>query len=362
MPSFNPGLFPRRRWSLRVLACAVLLLGWGSTAVAATARVRWLPVSNAIKYNVYVRSSGTAYGSAIPVFNPQSGTDGSISATITFTPAGTGTNYFAVTAVAATAEESGISGELPIGATNPCKIDRCSARTSCQFGTYVDGTACDDPIFCNGHESCLNGTCVAGAATDCSDGVACTTDACDESSRRCTHSGPPGCCFACESEDPCLARACEMGECLAEPGNELEVSRLKLINKAAGIKLAGRGVFVPDTPVDLTVTGATVEFLNPLGDVLYSSVIAGRSFKEGVGGRYRFAATRVQSEQLSNGITRLDIRIKHDGWYVTLKAETHKLDETFLEPGITWLLRFGDSCARRRDMECTAGEKLNICR
>ena len=40
---------------------------------------------------------------------------------------------------------------------------------------------CDDGLFCNGAEACdADLGCVAGTAPACDDGLACTTDACDE--------------------------------------------------------------------------------------------------------------------------------------------------------------------------------------
>lgn len=38
---------------------------------------------------------------------------------------------------------------------------------------------CDDGLFCNGVESCVEGRCAAGAPPVCDDGVACTIDDCD---------------------------------------------------------------------------------------------------------------------------------------------------------------------------------------
>lgn len=60
--------------------------------------------------------------------------------------------------------------------------DCCSAN--CTFETA--GTSCADALFCNGDETCDGaGACRPGAPVDCSDGIACTTDACDEVNHTC---------------------------------------------------------------------------------------------------------------------------------------------------------------------------------
>jgi hypothetical protein len=352
----------RRASGWIAVAITILLLGSSAAAEAATARVRWLPVANATRYNVYVRNAGTAYGAVSPMGSPTTGGDGTMSANITYTPGSNGNNYFTVTAVAPDGAESGISGELPIEEVDPCDLDQCSTRTSCQFGTQPNGTACDDQAFCNGHETCLNGTCTAGSATSCSDGIACTVDSCDENLRRCNHAGPPGCCVACDGTDPCLAEACAAGDCQAPAGTELTVGRLRMQRKASGVKLAAKSMFIPAAGSDPTASGATIQILAPDGTVLYASDIAASSFKVRTGGRFRFSATRAQSELLSNGITRFDIRTKRiNEWHITLKAETPLLDEAFFESSLTWMIRVGSDCARRRSMTCEPGETRSSC-
>jgi hypothetical protein len=49
---------------------------------------------------------------------------------------------------------------------------------------------CDDRVFCNGAEECSGGFCRPATAPACpDDGLACTVDACQESSGTCTHTG-----------------------------------------------------------------------------------------------------------------------------------------------------------------------------
>jgi cysteine-rich repeat protein len=68
-----------------------------------------------------------------------------------------------------------------------CTRDSCDdVRGGCV--SVPEDTACDDGLFCNGAETC-DGVwgCRPGAAPPCSDGIPCTVDRCDESSRSCAH-------------------------------------------------------------------------------------------------------------------------------------------------------------------------------
>ena len=49
---------------------------------------------------------------------------------------------------------------------------------------------CDDGVFCNGEERCVEGRCAAGEPVACDDGVDCTTDSCDETRWACRHQAP----------------------------------------------------------------------------------------------------------------------------------------------------------------------------
>jgi hypothetical protein len=46
---------------------------------------------------------------------------------------------------------------------------------------------CNDGLFCNGLESCVEGICQNGTPVDCNDNVNCTDDACNEASDVCDH-------------------------------------------------------------------------------------------------------------------------------------------------------------------------------
>ena len=50
---------------------------------------------------------------------------------------------------------------------------------------------CDDGLFCNGVETCINGSCVAGAPPQCDDSIPETEDRCDPSYDACVGREPP---------------------------------------------------------------------------------------------------------------------------------------------------------------------------
>ncbi|MEB2283228.1 MAG: hypothetical protein B6D46_05655 [Polyangiaceae bacterium UTPRO1] len=338
-------------------------------AAAAAARLRWLPPSGAADtvtgYRVYARSAGTAYGAGAPIWsgNPARGGDGTLSAIVSYAPAPSGTNYFAVTALR-DGEESGISQEGFVGAANPCRVDTCVTKTSCSFAALPDGSACDDELFCNGAEICRNGACVSSGPRNCADAFACTVDACDEAADRCTHTGPPGCCVACDTTDPCLADACAAGDCTAPAGIPMQFSVVKFQTGAQGVKLVAKGRFRLSGPLDPATTGATVEMRTADGALAYASTISPELMRAGAAkGRYRYAASRAAAAFWSHGIERLDIRMKGDRGLVTIMGSSDDLAAAAAESTLTVALRFSAAqCLRDMDVPCRQKNSLSICR
>lgn len=336
-------------------------------AHAASARVRWMPpstnVSSVTGYKVYARNAGATYGAAaLWTGNPSPAADGTLSTVVTYTPAASGINYFAVVAVR-NAEESALSEERYLGTPNPCQFDSCTTKTSCTFGTWPDGTSCDDGVFCNGPEVCRAGVCDTSATRNCSDAVACTVDACDEAADKCTHTGPAGCCVACDSSDPCLADACAAGDCSAPAGIPMEFSRVKLLERTSGVKLVAKGRFTLEAPVDPSITGAVIEMHTADGALVYSATIPSYLIRTGAStGRYRYAASRSNVELQGNGIDRLDFRVKSSKWRVTIMAESPNLADAVVESSLTVSLRLGsDQCFREMDIPCLHKNALSVC-
>ncbi|MSP72007.1 MAG: hypothetical protein EXR76_07485 [Myxococcales bacterium] len=121
-----------------------------------------------------------------------------------------------------------------------CSADFCDVALGCQASPVVNGTVCndgdvcttadvctdgacgggdlncDDGLFCNGVESCSRASgCVAGTPPCSSDGVACTTDACNEATNTCDHTPNHG---ACNDGNDCSTDACDLTlDCQTSP-------------------------------------------------------------------------------------------------------------------------------------------------
>ena len=119
-----------------------------------------------------------------------------VPSTLGTTTAGSFSEYF-------DASDQGIAGQ-DIGAVGVAEPSGCSS----------DGE-CDDGLWCNGAETCDAGACVAGTAVVCDDGVACTTDFCDEDADACDATGDDGLCdngLFCDGAETCdLALGCQVG-------------------------------------------------------------------------------------------------------------------------------------------------------
>lgn len=114
--------------------------------------------------------------------------------------------------------ESGCtSGEPPDCSDSvSCTVDSCDESSgSC---THVPSdAACEDGSWCNGSETCdADAGCLAGAAPDCSDGIACTLDSCDEAADACRYAAVDGSCsddLFCNGQEVCDPQlGCRPGE------------------------------------------------------------------------------------------------------------------------------------------------------
>ena len=89
---------------------------------------------------------------------------------------------------------------------------KCDATDGCVALPCESDTDCDDGLFCNGKETCDNGTCAAGAPMLCDDGIACTMDSCDEENDKCEFSPDDSLCSdgqTCDTELGCTGgQAC----------------------------------------------------------------------------------------------------------------------------------------------------------
>ena len=106
-----------------------------------------------------------------------------------------------------------------------CTVDSCDeAGNVCVNATApMDGQPCDDGLYCNIGETCLGGVCQGGAANLCDDGNFCTQDSCDEAGGACVNDAAAMDGTACEDGLFCTAgEACNTGACVGGLPNECD--------------------------------------------------------------------------------------------------------------------------------------------
>lgn len=107
------------------------------------------------------------------------------------------------------------------GSGDACNVASCDPNgtaVNCDLLTsVVDGSPCDDGVFCTDADICVAGACVAGPARSCDDGDSCTTDTCDEGGQSCDNTPDPaqdG--LPCDDGNPCSGDGvCTTGLCSA---------------------------------------------------------------------------------------------------------------------------------------------------
>ena len=97
-----------------------------------------------------------------------------------------------------------IEGDCDDGVS--CTLDRCEQMTG-QCSHAPQDALCNDALFCNGEEHCDAATgCQPGLRPNCDDNVACTTDACSDAEKSCTHTPNDAQCdngLFCDGEEFC---------------------------------------------------------------------------------------------------------------------------------------------------------------
>jgi len=109
-------------------------------------------------------------------------------------------------------EECLVDGDCDDG--NPCTQDVCVPATRTCEWYPLSGDFCDDGIFCNGHEMCGDGTCVAGEDPCYTDEPLCTIVTCDEDNDECDFEQVPDNTpcddgLWCNGPDICLDGFCQ---------------------------------------------------------------------------------------------------------------------------------------------------------
>ena len=110
--------------------------------------------------------------------------------------------------------------------SNPCTDDRCVDGVCTN---PINQATCEDEIFCNGVERCVDGACVPGNAP-CP-----TVDDCDEDTDR---------CLACDTDDQCPAPAlqsatpCEYADrCVEEGSRQEQVAHYTCVDRECAASL-----------------------------------------------------------------------------------------------------------------------------
>jgi serine protease len=127
------------------------------------------------------------------------------------------------TALQETAEDLGATGRddtYGYGLVNAYAALGWTAAKTCS--TDAD---CSDGLYCNGTEVCVAGVCQTGTPINCSDGVACTVDSCDETIKACVNTPNNALCddgVYCNGAETCDATlGCQAGTpVVCDDGNE----------------------------------------------------------------------------------------------------------------------------------------------
>ncbi len=85
----------------------------------------------------------------------------------------------------------------------------------CIYTGCLENSDCDDGLFCNGVEYCVNNVCIAGNPPNCNDNVSCTLDSCNETTDSCEHTPDDSFCddgLFCNGVETCDAvNGCQAG-------------------------------------------------------------------------------------------------------------------------------------------------------
>ena len=94
--------------------------------------------------------------------------------------------------------------------------------------TCLSDANCNDGLYCNGVETCVDGVCQAGIPVNCSDGIACTVDSCDEAVDACVNNPNNALCndgVYCNGAETCnTTLGCQAGIPVnCDDGNECTI-------------------------------------------------------------------------------------------------------------------------------------------
>jgi hypothetical protein len=138
--------------------------------------------------------------------------------TLWTTIAGPGTVTFQNPSIPTTSAQFSVGGAYTLRLTANDGSLVSSDDLSVVVGTAAGCTtsaSCNDGLYCNGVETCVAGSCQAGSPVNCGDGIACTNDSCNETTDSCTHAPSNAACndgFYCNGTETCSATlGCQAG-------------------------------------------------------------------------------------------------------------------------------------------------------
>lgn len=108
------------------------------------------------------------------------------------------------------------TSDLSCNDDNTCTTDVCENGCCSHAPNCTTGAECDDGLLCNGAETCsIEGCCQPGTDVDCNDGVGCTVDFCNEDTDSCDNIPGDGLCgdgIYCNGVEWChLSNDCQAG-------------------------------------------------------------------------------------------------------------------------------------------------------
>lgn len=118
-------------------------------------------------------------------------------------------------------------GPRDCGDGNDCTADSCDegGNQCVSDSAPLEGAACDDDLFCTEGSTCAAGACGGGTPIDCADASTCTVDSCDEDGDQCVNDAVPLEGTACDDGlyctvgDTCQAGACDGAARSCDDGN-----------------------------------------------------------------------------------------------------------------------------------------------
>jgi hypothetical protein len=120
-------------------------------------------------------------------------------------------------------EENGKTECAHVPDDDLCKKEEgeiCDPKKGCVPGGEVPvdckkDSDCDNGIFCDGDEKCVDGECKEGGGRDCSDNIDCTIDDCVGQEKKCIHTPDHTICSdgqICDLKKGCIEKPCETNE------------------------------------------------------------------------------------------------------------------------------------------------------